>query len=181
MILVRGFAKLPVLPTYQQMYHLNAAAIALHGMYRGVARMVGMTVLDVEGDTISDEIVTLENHWDEFDFFYIHVKKTDTCGEKGDFEGKVYAIEEVDALIPRLMALSPDVIIVGGDHSSPAVLKSHSWHPVPLLIYSKNVREDGIAEFGERACCHGSLGTLPAKYVMPIALANAGRIAKFGA
>jgi 2,3-bisphosphoglycerate-independent phosphoglycerate mutase len=123
----------------------------------------------------------LEKHWDEFDFFYLHIKKTDTCGENGDFEGKVRVIEEVDALIPRLLALNPDVVIVGADHSSPAVMMSHSWHPVPTLLYSRFVRPDGIAQFGERACARGSLGVLPAMHIMPIALANAGRIAKYGA
>jgi len=181
MILLRGFAKLPILPTYQEKYGLKAAAIALNGMYRGVARLVGMQVLDVNGQTLNDELTTLEKYWQDYDFFFLHVKKTDTLGELGDFDGKVKAIEEVDALLPRISALKPDVIIVGGDHSSPAVLKSHSWHPVPVLIYSPFVCPDEIAEFGERACRRGSLGTIPATNIMPIALANASRIIKYGA
>jgi 2,3-bisphosphoglycerate-independent phosphoglycerate mutase len=181
MITLRGFARLPTLPTYQELYGLHAAAIATNGMYRGVARLAGMEVLQLNGDTIADEFAKLEECWDDFDFFYLHIKKTDTFGEAGDFHGKVLVIEEVDAHMPRLMALNPDVLIVGGDHSSPAVLKSHSWHPVPVLMYAKHVREDGIPEFGEHACVRGSLGTLPAKHVLPIALANAGRIAKYGA
>lgn len=180
-ILLRGFAKFPTLPSYAELYGLNAAAIAVNGMYRGVARLAGMQVLDVPGDTPADEFATLEARWNDFDFFYLHIKGTDTCGEKGDFAGKARVIEEVDALMPRLMALKPDVVIVGGDHSSPAVLKSHSWHPVPTLLYGRYVRADGIAEFGESACLRGSLGILPAKNVMPIALATAGRIAKYGA
>jgi 2,3-bisphosphoglycerate-independent phosphoglycerate mutase len=181
MILLRGFSKFPHLPKYKELFGLRAAAIALHGMYRGVAKSAGMTVLNVTGDTIADEFTTLEMNWQNYDFFYLHVKKTDTFGENGDFFGKVRAIEEVDALMPRLLALEPDVIIVTGDHSSPAVLKSHSWHPVPLLLYAKYVRADGIAEFGESACARGSLGLIPAKDVMSIALANAQRIAKYGA
>jgi 2,3-bisphosphoglycerate-independent phosphoglycerate mutase len=181
MILLRGFARYPDMPKYQELFGLRAAAIALHGMYRGVAKLVGMQPLKVDGDTLTDEFTTLEKRWNEFDFFYLHVKKTDTAGEDGDFMGKVQAIEEVDALMPRLLALSPDVVIVSGDHSSPAVLKSHSWHPVPTLLYSRYVRADGITEFGERACARGSLGVLPAKDVMPIALANAQRIAKYSA
>ena len=181
MITLRGFDKLPCLPTYSELYGLHSAAIAINGMYRGVARLAGMEVLDVYGHTIADEFATLEKHWDNFDFFYMHVKKTDTCGEAGDFEGKVRVIEEVDSLIPRLLALSPDVIIVGGDHSSPAVLRSHSWHPVPVMVYGKYVRADGIPEFGERVCARGGLGVLPAKEILRIALANAGRIAKYGA
>ncbi len=181
MMLLRGFAKLPTLPSYQEQFRLNAGAIAVNGMYRGVARMVGMTVIPVNGDTPADEFSALEKYWNDYDFFYMHIKKTDTAGEDGDFWRKVRAIEEIDSLLPRLLDLNPDVVIIGGDHSSPAVMRSHSWHPVPLLIHSKYVREDGIAEFGERSCLHGSLGIIPAKFVMPIALANAGRISKYGA
>src|SRR5512143_3106841 len=119
MIMLRGFARLPTLPTYPQLFELRAAAIAINGMYRGVARLAGMEVLQVHGNTVEDEFATLAECWNDFDFFYIHVKQTDTCGEAGDFDGKVRAIEEVDALMPRLLALRPDVVIVGGDHSSP--------------------------------------------------------------
>lgn len=181
MILLRGFARLPALPTLQELYGLNAAAIAVNGMYRGVARLAGMQVLNLDGQTLSDEFTALEKNWDNYDFFYMHVKKTDTYGESGDFDGKVTAIEEVDALLPRMLALNPEVIIVGGDHSSPAILKAHSWHPVPLLIYSRFVRSDGMAEFGEQACSRGSLGIIPATQILPLALANAFRLAKYGA
>jgi 2,3-bisphosphoglycerate-independent phosphoglycerate mutase len=181
MILLRGFARLPSMPTYQERFGLRAAAIAVNGMYRGVARLVGMTVLNVPGATLADEFTALETNWQEYDFFYLHVKGTDTAGENGDFIRKVHVIEDVDALLPRLMALEPDVVIISGDHSSPAVLKSHSWHPVPTLLHSKYVRADGIAEFSERACARGSLGRFPSKDLMPIALANAQRTAKFGA
>lgn len=181
MILLRGFARLPNMPTYQEVFGLRAAAIAVNGMYRGVARSVGMTVFNVDGHKLEDEFTALEGNWADFDFFYLHVKETDTAGQDGDFAGKVRVIEEVDALLPRLLALGPDVVIVSGDHSTPALLKAHSWHPVPTLLYGEHVRPDGIAEFGERACARGSLGLLPAKDVMPIALANAGRMAKFGA
>jgi len=181
MVLLRGFAKFPVVPQYPDIFKLHPAAIAINGMYRGVARLVGMDVLEVDGTSLADEFTTLEKHWQEYDFFYLHYKKTDTCGESGDFDGKVAAIEEFDAQLPRLLALQPDVVIITGDHSSPAVLKSHSWHPVPLLIHSKHVRSDGLEGFGESACARGSLGLMPARHVMPIALANAGRVAKYGA
>ncbi len=181
MIMLRGFTHPPTLPSYSERYGLHAAAIAVNGMYRGVARMAGMAVLKVNGGQIADEIDALEKYWADYDFFYMHVKGTDTCGEAGDFAGKVHVIEQVDALLPRIRALGPEVLIIGGDHSSPAVLQSHSWHPVPLLLYAKHVRADGLAEFGEHACARGSLGTLPAQSILPIALANAGRLAKYGA
>jgi 2,3-bisphosphoglycerate-independent phosphoglycerate mutase len=181
MVLLRGFDKLPVVPQYRDLFGLNAAAIAVNGMYKGVSRMVGMQVLPVDGMSMQDEFTCLEKYWKDFDFFYLHIKQTDTHGEDGDFVKKVKVIEEVDTLIPRLTALKPDVIIITGDHSSPALMKRHSWHPVPLLIYSKDVREDGLDQFGERACSHGSLGILHATDIMPIALANAHRISKYGA
>lgn len=181
MLLLRGFAKRPAIPTYEQVFGLRAASIAVYPMYRGLAKLLGMKALPVQGESIAEEFTTLEKNWKDFDFFYIHIKKTDSYGEDGNFDGKVHIIEEVDAQIPRLMALNPDVVIVGGDHSTPALLKSHSWHPVPVLLYSKFCREDGIAEYGERACARGSLGRFPAKDLMPMAVANAMRLTKFGA
>jgi 2,3-bisphosphoglycerate-independent phosphoglycerate mutase len=150
-------------------------------MYRGVARLAGMQVLDLRGEELGDQFAALEQRWEDFDFFYLHVKQTDTAGELGDFDGKVRAIEAVDALLPRLLALRPDVLVVGGDHSSPAVLRAHSWHPVPLLIHSMRARASAVPEFGERVCSRGSLGLLRATDVMPLALAHAGRLGKYGA
>ena len=181
MILLRGFDKLPVLPQYRDLFGLNAAAIAVNGMYKGVSKLVGMQVLPVEGKEIEDEFTTLERFWDQFDFFYLHIKQTDTHGEDGDFSKKVKVIEYVDTQIPRILNLKPDVLLITGDHSSPAILKSHSWHPVPALLYGKHVREDNIAEFGERACARGSLGIMPATHYLPLMLANAERISKYGA
>jgi len=181
MLLMRGLDRYPNFPAFPEVFGLRAAAIAIAPTYRGIARLVGMHILPVNGSTFADEFATLEQHWNDFDFFYLHIKNTDLAGEDGDFARKVRVIEEVDALLPRLCALEPDVVIVGGDHSTPAVLRAHSWHPVPVLLYSPTVRADGIAEFGERACARGSLGVLPAQDLMPLALAHAQRIEKFSA
>jgi 2,3-bisphosphoglycerate-independent phosphoglycerate mutase len=134
MILLRGFDSYPNFPTFTEIFGLRAAGIAINPTYRGIAKLVGMQVLPVQGSDVTDEFTCLEKHWNDYDFFYLHVKNTDIAGEDGDFNRKVSLIEEVDAFIPRLMALKPDVIIVGGDHSTPAVLKGHSWHPVPVLL-----------------------------------------------
>lgn len=181
MIMLRGMAKRPVMPTLKDVYGLNAAAIAVYPMYRGLARLLGMKILSVSGDAIADEMTALEKNWADNDFFYFHIKKTDSAGEDGDATRKTHVIEEFDAILPRLIALNPDVIIVGSDHSTPAQLKQHSWHPVPVMIYSSHVRADGIASYGETACAHGSLGRIRSKEIMPIALANAMRLTKFGA
>jgi 2,3-bisphosphoglycerate-independent phosphoglycerate mutase len=181
MLLMRGFDYYPNFPAFPDLFRLRAAAIAVYPTYRGIAKLVGMQLMSVEGSSAADEFTTLEKSWNDFDFFYLHIKETDLAGEDGDFARKVKIIEEVDSLMPRLMALDPDVVIVSGDHSTPAVLKGHSWHPIPTLVYAKYARTDGMAEFGERACRQGSLGCLPAKHIMPIALANAQRLTKYSA
>lgn len=180
MVTLRGFSKKPSLPSMREIYGLRTAAIATYPMYRGLSKLVGMDVLDA-GETLEDEITALRRHWDEYDFFYVHVKKTDSAGEDGDFDRKVAIIEHVDTLIPEIMALHPDVVVVTGDHSTPAVLKSHSWHPVPTLIWSKFCRPDRAQRFGESDCSIGALGRFPATEIMPLAMANARRLTKFGA
>ena len=180
MVLLRGLSKEPGLPQMGDIYGLRLGAIATYPMYRGVAQLVGMDVLPT-GDSIEDEVATLKAHWDEYDFFYFHVKKTDSAGEDGDFARKVSIIEHVDEVLPEILALKPAVVIVTGDHSTPALLKSHSWHPVPTLLWSPYCRADEVTQFGERACMRGGLGTFPAADLLPLAMANALRLTKYGA
>jgi 2,3-bisphosphoglycerate-independent phosphoglycerate mutase len=181
MVTLRGLDKNPGLPSMEQLYGLRSAAVAVYPMYRGAARLVGMTVLPT-GETVQEELETLRAHWGEYDFFFVHVKKTDSAGEDGDFERKVSLIEEVDKLvIPAILRLLPDVLVVTGDHSTPAMLRSHSWHPVPVLLYSRHCRSDSSTSFSERDCARGALGRFPATNIMPLALANALRLTKFGA
>jgi 2,3-bisphosphoglycerate-independent phosphoglycerate mutase len=180
MVLLRGFSQHPNLPTMNEIFKLNPAAIAAYPMYRGLAKLVGMKILNT-GATIEEEFDTLAKHYAEHDFFFVHVKKTDSTGEDGDFDAKVHVLEEIDSLLPKITALNPDVLIVTGDHSTPAMLKGHSWHPVPLLLYSKWCRADHVREFGETACASGGLGRFPAVEVMPLAMANALKLTKFGA
>jgi len=181
MVLLRGFSERPNWPTYEEVFGIKSAAIAAYPMYKGVAKLIGMNVLET-GSTIEEEFSTLEDNWNDYDFFYLHVKKTDSAGEDGDFDRKVSIIEKTDKEIPRLLDLNPDVIIVTGDHSTPALMKAHSWHPVPTLLFSKNCRPDKVDSFGERACITGGLGPrFPAVDLIPLALANAERIEKFGA
>jgi 2,3-bisphosphoglycerate-independent phosphoglycerate mutase len=181
MVLLRGFSQRPAWPHMAEVYGLKSAAIAAYPMYRGVAKVIGMDVLET-GETIDDEFTTLEKHWNEYDFFYLHIKKTDSYGEDGNFDKKRSVIDEVDTFIPRLRALHPDVIVVTGDHSTPSKMAMHSWHPVPVLLWSERCRRDNVTEFGERACITGGLGPrFPAVDLMTLALANAKRLEKFGA
>ncbi|WP_404361789.1 2,3-bisphosphoglycerate-independent phosphoglycerate mutase [Marinobacter sp.] len=179
-VLLRGFAQLPRLASFKESYGLNGCALAGYPMYRGIARLLGMKVVDC-GPDLESEIEALEAAWSDHDFLFLHFKDTDSLGEDGDFEGKVAAIEELDQAIPRIMELRPDVIVVTGDHSTPSAMASHSWHPVPVLISANTCRVDGVQVFGETACAGGGLGHLPAKHLMTLALAHAGRLRKFGA
>ncbi len=180
MVLLRGFSRHPQLPTMGEIYKLKPAAIASYPMYRGLAKLVGMEVLET-GASIKDEFATLKQHYTDYDFFFLHIKGTDAAGEDGDFNRKVRVIEEVDNTLNELISMEPDVIVVTGDHSTPALLKGHSWHPLPILLYSKWCRPDGVSEFSESACVLGGLGRFPATQIMPLAMANALKLTKFGA
>lgn len=177
---LRGIDKLPAIPSFEDVYGLKAAAIAVYPMYRGLARLVRMTVLDA-GQTLSDQIARLQAAWQDYDFFFLHFKYTDSTGEDGNFEAKVARCEELDACLPHITALNPTVLIVTGDHSTPSKLRSHSWHPVPTLLAADSCRFDGATKFGESACRQGGLGQFEAKYLMLMAMAHAGRLEKYGA
>jgi len=179
-VTLRGFATYPKIASFQAVYGLKAAAIAVYPMYKGLARLVGMDVLD-PGATLQGQVDTLKRVWNDYDFFFLHYKYTDSTGEDGNFPAKVQMIEKFDAAIPAIRALGPDVLIVTGDHSTPSAMKSHSWHPVPTLLVSATARTDGVTAFGEEACLRGGLGQFPAKHLMLLAMAHAGRLGKYGA
>ena len=180
-ILLRGFAKQPNLPGYKEIYGLNAACIATYPMYRGVSKLAGMSVLDVFDTSIGAEINTLKHNFMNYDFFYIHIKNTDSYGEDGNFSGKVSVIEEFDRYVPDIIDLNPSVFVVTGDHSTPSLMKSHSWHPVPFLLYSKYNRSGLHNEFNECECRKGDLGIFKATDAMALMLAHSLRLQKYGA
>ena len=179
MVLLRGWAQLPNLPDFGQVYHLNPAAIAAYPMYRGLASVANMKIIPT-GHTFGDEVVTLHSNWDDHDFFFIHYKPADAAGEDGDFDAKVQRLEELDEHIPNILNLEPDVLMVAGDHATPAIMASHSWHPVPFLLHSGLTLGEGVDGFNERACAQGSLGRIPAKTIMLLALSHAGKLSKYG-
>jgi 2,3-bisphosphoglycerate-independent phosphoglycerate mutase len=177
---MRGFAARPDLPSYKEVYGLRAAAIAVYPMYRGLASLVGMDIIG-KASTLEEQVQVLKEKWNDYDFFFLHFKYTDSTGEDGNFDEKVKRTEEFDACIPSIVALNPEVIIVTGDHSTPAFLKSHSWHPVPTLLVSDCCRPDPHTSFGETTAITGGLGQFEAQYLMLLALSNAGRMGKYGA
>jgi 2,3-bisphosphoglycerate-independent phosphoglycerate mutase len=178
--LLRGFSKFPTIPTMQELFKVRPAAIANYPMYKGLAQLLGMEVMDVGNETM-DLFDALEKNWADHDFFYIHYKKTDSAGEDGKFAAKVAAIEALDPFIPRLVALKPDVLVVTSDHSTPALLKGHSWHPNPFVLVSPTAGTDDVAAFTERACSKGILGRFRSISAMPLMLAHALKLKKYGA
>lgn len=178
-ILLRGFSSVPDIPPFNERFKLNACAIAEYPMYRGIAKLVGMTVL--EKAPPENIPLILKENYEGYDFFYIHFKKTDSMGEDGNFDGKVREIERADKIVEEMLSLSPDVLVITGDHSTPSHMKSHSWHPVPVLLHSRTARRDGFKRFDEMTCRHGSLGIFPSVYLIPLMLAHAGKLDKFGA
>jgi 2,3-bisphosphoglycerate-independent phosphoglycerate mutase len=179
-VLLRGISQIPAIPSMSELFKLTPACIATYPMYKGLARLVGMEILETD-EGIADEFKTLRENYKRFDYFFLHIKKTDSYGEDGNFEKKVEVIEEVDRQIPMLLELEPDVIAVTGDHSTPALLKGHSWHPNPFMLCSRYERIDDVKEFAEAACVKGGLGRFLAVYEMPLMLAAALKLEKFGA
>ena len=180
MALLRGIAKKPQFPGMQEIYKLNPLAIAVYPMYRGLARLVGMEIATT-GTTLEDEFETLRQNFDRYDFFFVHIKWTDTAGEDGDFQRKVKVLEDVDRALPVLTVLGADVLVITGDHSTPALLGGHSWHSVPVLIYSQYCRKDAVQSFSEPAFLAGGLGRIPSTQIITLAMANAQKMTKFGA
>lgn len=180
MVLLRGFSGRPDLPTIQEVYKLNPLAIAIYPMYRGLARLIGMDATPA-GQTLEDEVTVLQDKFKDYEFFFLHVKWTDSAGEDGDFGRKVQVLEQVDKAMPGIVKLEPDVLVVTGDHSTPSVLHGHSWHPVPVLLYSKYCRPDRVDKFREMDFLEGGLGRIQSTQIMPLAMANALKLTKFGA
>jgi 2,3-bisphosphoglycerate-independent phosphoglycerate mutase len=180
MVLLRGFSRRPDIPSIPEIYKLKAAAIATYPMYRGLAKLVGMQMLP-SGESMTEQLNSLHRYYTDYDFFFIHFKNTDARGEDGNFRAKVQAIEELDDALPSLLSLDPEVLIITGDHSTPATLAMHSWHPVPFMLRSRWCRSDNVTEFSEKACLAGGMGRFPATEIMPLAMANALKLDKFGA
>lgn len=179
-LMLRGFSKYPALPQFPEVWKLRAAALAVYPMYRGLAQLGGMEPLACPGG-LEEQLDVLKRHWDDFDFFFVHYKKTDAAGEDGDFERKCRALEEFDQWLPSLLALQPDVLVITGDHSTPALLAAHSWHPVPFLLHSNYCRKGDSGAFNETECRRGVLGVFPAVDTTPLAMAHALRMEKYGA
>jgi len=180
-ILLRGFSQMPKVPTMEDRFGLRACCIASYPMYRGLASLVGMDIIEFDGTDLRSQIETLKRVWEDYDYFFIHIKKTDSYGEDGNWEKKVEKIEEFDRELPDILNMKPDVLVITGDHSTPCIMKGHSWHPVPVLLKSPFVLGGTSSRFTERECLKGELGIFEAKKLIQLMLAHSGRLKKYGA
>lgn len=179
--LLRGYSKLPKIENFCEKYQLRSLAIAAYSMYKGIASLMGMDVAKLSFNSWEEEIEELKISYQNYDFFYLHFKEIDTAGEDGNFEKKVALIEKFDKLLLEILKLDFSVIAIASDHSTPALLKGHSWHPSPFLLYSKFSRNKEKIKFCEKSCQKGSLGIFKAQKVIPLLLAYSLRLKKFGA
>ena len=177
-IILRGFSQNLSVPKISDVYHINPIGISLYPAYRGIATMLGMKVTN-QGVDFSDLIKIVRNNFNDFNFFYLHYKDTDSAGEDGDFDKKVFSLEKLDTFIPELRSIGFDVFTITGDHSTPSILSSHSWHPVPILINSNIPTSDESIHFTELECKNGDIGRIHATDIMPLTLAYAKKLIKF--
>jgi 2,3-bisphosphoglycerate-independent phosphoglycerate mutase len=178
--LLRGIAHQPEIPSFQDRYKLRAACIAVYPMYKGLAQLVGMAKLEGP-QTIAEQFERYVAEYENYDYFFIHFKYTDMYGEDGNFAAKRKAIEELDAALPILIKKKPDVLAITGDHSTPCVIRGHSWHPQPVMLHSALSGSDKLDRFTETGANGGSLGVFPARELIRLMQANARAFDKFGA
>ena len=177
--LLRGFSEKPDVTPFSTKYRMKALAIATYPMYRGIAKVLGMDVKHEPKD-YDESLKILKDNYNDYQFFFFHMKETDLAGEDGNFPEKVRAIENADKIVPELMGLNPQVLVITGDHSTPCLFKGHSWHPVPLML-ATGTGESDVKAFHEKNCILGSIGTIYSKQLMSLALAHAMKLDKYGA
>jgi len=180
-LLLRGYSTPPIIPNFSEIYKLKSLSIATYPMYKGLTKLIGMETVKVDGFSIKDEIDVLRKNYKNFDFIYLHIKKTDSYGEDGDFMNKLKVIEEFDSYLPEILSLNFDVLCITGDHSTPTIMKSHSFHPVPLLIHSPFVFKGLSERFTEKECLKGELGIIKGEDIISLLLAHSKKLKKYGA
>lgn len=189
-LLFRGAATRPKLQPIYDVYGVRGLAIAVGALYRGVARCVGMDIIDVGGatgtyetDTVAKARAVVENLRD-YDMVFVHVKGTDNAGHDGDVEKKVMMIEKIDGLLGYLLGHtdpSNTVIAVTADHTTPVSVRKHAGDPVPVAITGPGVRADAVQRYSEVDCALGGLGRIRGVDLMPIIMNLVGRTEMFGA
>ena len=186
-ILLRGASKLTHFEPFEKKYKLKACCIAGAGLYKGIAKVLGMDVLQVKGATgtantdINAKFIAAKKALAKYDFVFVHIKYADNYAEDGNVFGKLKFIEKIDDALIHLIGIKDTLIVITADHSTPCKLKAHSGDPVPIVMFGEGVRTDKVKEFNERSCMQGGLGRIKGKDLMNEILNLIGKAKLYGA
>jgi 2,3-bisphosphoglycerate-independent phosphoglycerate mutase len=153
-----GSGPAPAMPTFKKVYGLKAALTSGVDLLKGLAKMAGMTVLDIKGVTDgpdNDNAAQAEGALEALrknDLVFIHIEAPDEAGHEADVKGKVGAIEKIDAeVVSRLRAWrGADLrLLVMPDHPTPIAVRTHTPDPVPFLLWGKGIKPNGAGRFTE--------------------------------
>lgn len=179
------YVKEPVkIQIFGERYRMRTACIAGGTLYKGIARYVGMEVIDVKGATadlntdLRAKISAVQRALNSYDFVFLHIKGCDPAGHDGDWKAKTKFIEKIDGVLSALP--KENVTVVTSDHSTPCALRTHSADPVPITIAGEGVRIDGVRTFDEISCSRGALGKLKHLDVIPILFGILGKAQMYG-
>ncbi len=186
-ILLRGAGKVPELPDFNKKYNLRAACISGTPLIRGIAKLAGFDIINVNGmtgriDTDYNNIInTAVESLNEYNFILINIKGTDIGGHDKKPEIKKYAIEETDKALKQLKSILNDtLIVITGDHSTPCSYGDHTGDPVPVLFSTNGIINDDVKRFDELSVSHGYY-KIKSSDIMPLILSYSDRSEKYGA
>lgn len=188
-LLLRGAGKVPHLPRFEDRFGMRLAVISGTALIKGVVRVLGGDVIEVEGATggkdtnLNAKVEGALKALESYDFVLLHIKATDEYGHDGDFEGKREFIEKVDKALEPLLSLdfSEVCLILTADHSTPVNVGDHTADPVPVTIVYRDVRVDDVDEFSELKAYKGGLHRITGNDLFNIVLDLINKAKKFGA
>ncbi|MBU0628996.1 MAG: 2,3-bisphosphoglycerate-independent phosphoglycerate mutase [Nanoarchaeota archaeon] len=165
-LLLRGAGQHMYVQPIHEKYNLRTCCIAGGGLYKGLAKYVGMDIIDVPGANarintdLNAKIKAAIEQSKKYDLVFVHIKFADSLAEVGDFQDKKDFLEKIDSSLAPLLETKDTIVFFSGDHSTPCKMQAHSGDPVPSLIWGppEMICTDKVKEFGERPCQGGGLG-----------------------
>lgn len=156
-----GGGKKPSFPPFKEKFKKTGAMVSAVDLMRGIARLIGFKVMDVEGATgfidtnYKGKVEAAFKALEDVDLVYIHVEAPDEAGHMGDVELKIRAIELFDKeVVERVLDFSQDKevrILLLPDHPTPIALKTHTINPVPFAIWDSRKDKGKRGLFNEKS------------------------------
>ncbi len=187
-ILPRGSGVFPHLDSLGKRFGVRSAAIGGVTLVKGICRVAGMEILDVDGatggldtDMIAKGKAAIEA-LESYDLVFMNVKAADICGHDGDAEGKVKVAERLDMMMSFIRKELPNdvVMAVTSDHTTPVSVRDHTGDSVPLLVYGEGIRVDDVSSFDEISVAKGIMGRIRGCDLIHILMNQSGRAKKYG-